>query len=370
MSTTLFYDATGTHTRGGHRADGRPNELAPRYRQILQEGRLNWTEHHHLIRLLGSGGQGVVYLSERRGIDNFTLPVALKIFSPERYDHEAAYHEAMGHIAKVAAQVSQIQQDNLLDVHNWIDRGRIRIMEMEWIDGFDLRHLLTHKMLDKVHQRVSAKSWRHITEVVVTSGPMQPRLRPGIAIAVVRDCLAALAALHRTQIVHGDVKPSNVMLKRTGNAKVVDVGSAFSLAEPPSRPICTPAYAAPEVLERNESTPQSDLASVGYVLVEMLTGRPPFDDKGGYPELVQAKRFFAQQLPHLLPQEVVRNELLMEFCRKLVAPDPARRFSSAGEADLDQVGAAANQRQLVKGDLASEYDNEIRLWLEALPELE
>jgi len=60
----------------------------------------------------------------------------------------------------------------------------------------------------------------------------------------------------------------------------------------------------------------------------------------------------------------------MEFCRKLVAPDPARRFSSAGEADLDQVGAAAIQRQLVKGDLASEYDNEIRLWLEALPELE
>jgi serine/threonine-protein kinase len=225
-------------------------------------------------------------------------------------------------------------------------------------------------MLDRVHQRVSAKSWRHITEVVVTSGPMQPRLRPGIAIAVVRDCLAALAALHRIRIVHGDVKPSNVMLKRTGNAKVVDVGSAFSLAEPPSRPVCTPAYAAPEVLERNESTPQSDLASVGYVLVEMLTGRPPFDGKDNYQELVQAKRFFAQQLPHLLPQEVVRNELLMEFCRKLVAPDPTRRFSSAGEADLDQVGAAAIQRQLVKGDLASEYDNEIRLWLEALPELE
>ena len=194
-------------------------------------------------------------------------------------------------------------------------------------------------------------------------------LAPGIAIAIVRDCLAALAALHRTQIVHGDIKPSNVMLKRTGNAKVVDVGSAFSMREPPPRPICTPAYAAPEVIERNQETPQSDLASVGYVLVEMLTGRPPFEGKTSFQDLLQAKRFFAQQLPHILPHEVVRNELLMEFCRRLVAPDPSRRFASAGEADLDQVGAAAIQRQLVKGDLASEYDNEIRLWLEALPEL-
>ena len=91
--------------------------------------------------MLGSGGQGVVYLTERRGTDNFTLPVALKIFSPERYEDERAYDEAMGRMAEVAAHVAQIQQDNLLDVHNWVDRNRIRLMEMEWVDGYDLRPL-------------------------------------------------------------------------------------------------------------------------------------------------------------------------------------------------------------------------------------
>lgn len=296
--------------------------------------------------------------------------MALKVFSPEHYATEQAYHEAMGQIACVAAQVSLIQQDNLLDVHNWLERRQIRVMEMEWIDGFDLRHLLTQKMLDQIQARVTSRTWRHITEVVVTAGPLQPRLKPGIAIAIVRDVLAALGALHRARIVHGDVKPSNVMLKRTGNAKVVDIGSAYSLDRPPAQTTCTPAYAAPEVLEHNACTPQSDLASVGYVLVEMLTGRPPFLGCTTYHDLLQAKRFLAQQLPHILPQEVVRNELLMDFCRRLVAPDPARRFASASDADLDDVGAAAIQRQLVKGDLASEYDFEIRIWLESLTELE
>ena len=107
------------------------------------------------MKLLGSGGQGVVYLTERRGTDGFTLPVALKIFSPERYEDERAYDEAMGRMAQVAGRVAQIQQDNLLDVHNWVERDRIRMMEMEWVDGFDLARLLTRKMLEQVNHRVS-----------------------------------------------------------------------------------------------------------------------------------------------------------------------------------------------------------------------
>ena len=64
---------------------------------------------------------------------------------------------------------------------------------------------------------------------LLTDGPAQPRLKPGVAIHVVRDCLAALAALHRDGISHGDIKPSNVMLKRTGAAKLVDIGSAVDV---------------------------------------------------------------------------------------------------------------------------------------------
>ncbi len=366
MSTTLIYEGTRTLSWGGHPSTHCSEELLSAYRQLASEPRLSWTTHHRLIRLLGEGGQGTVYLSERRGADEFTLPIALKIFSPERFANDRAYDEAMAEMAKVAARVSRIQQDNLLDVHNWIDRHRIRIMEMEWVDGYDVARLLTNQMLDHLYQRVSTRRWNYINEVIVTRGPVQPRLKPGVAMAIVRDCLAALAALHREGIVHGDLKPSNIMLKRTGTAKIIDIGAAFELEHPPARRTCTPTYAAPEVLEQHQWSPQSDLASLGYVLIEMLAGTPPFAGRTTASELLEAKRFLAQRLYQILPGEVTCNDLLMNFIRSMIAPDPTRRFPSAEAADLFKEGAASFHRQLVKGDLASEYHNEIRIWLEEL----
>jgi serine/threonine-protein kinase len=370
MATTTFLEGSGTRTWGGRPAVRCSDDVLARYQALLDEKRLSWTEHHQLLRLLGSGGQGVVYLSQRRGTDQFTLPVALKIFSPERYEDDRDYDEAMGRMAQVAAHVAQIQQDNLLDVHNWVDRSRIRMMEMEWVNGYDLSRLLTREMLDRAQRRVNVKRWKYINEVVVTAGPMQPRMKPGVAIAIVRECLAALAALHREGIVHGDLKPSNIMIKRTGNAKIVDIGSAFELGHPPARRTCTPTYAAPEVLDGGESTARSDLASLGYVLIEMLSGAPAFAGLNSLRELLEAKRSLAQRLPLLLPEEVVCNELLMAFCRGLIAPDPMRRFPSAEAADLVKDGAASFHRQLIKSDLASEYDNEIRAWLAELSDPE
>ncbi len=366
MNTTTFQEGNATLTFGGHAQVRCPDELLQRYQTLVDDQRMSWTEHHRLLRLLGSGGQGVVYLSQRRGTDGFTLPVALKIFSPERYEDSRGYDEAMARIAQVAARVAQIQQDNLLDVHNFLDRNRIRLMEMEWIDGYDLGRLLTNDMLSRTRDRVSNHRWEYLNRVIVTAGPVHPRLKPGIAIAVVRECLAALAALHREEIVHGDLKPSNIMLKRTGNAKIVDIGSAFAMDNVPAQRTCTPTYTAPEVLEGGDCTPRSDLASLGYVLIEMLAGRPVFAGMNSYRELLEAKRVLAQRLPQILPHDVACNELLMNFCRGLVSPDPMRRFPSAEAADLVKEGAASFHRQLIKGDLASEYETEIRLWLEEL----
>ncbi len=346
-------------------------ELCELYQNILDEKRHSWTTHLRLLKKLGAGGQGVVYLTERRGSDSFTLPVALKVFSPERYANPIHYDSDMARMGRVAARVARIQHENLLVVENFLDRDRIRLMVMEWVEGFDLRRLLTPRMFGVVKERFSVKRWEHVNDVLITAGPEQPRFKAGVAVAIVRNCLDALAAMHRQDIVHGDIKPGNIMLKRSGHSKIIDIGSAFEVADPPQRRACTPAYAALEVLEGNENTPRSDLASLGFVTIELLAGRPVFGGINDLQELLEAKRTVSDRLEELLPEDVACNELLVAFCRGLIAPDPADRFPSAEEADMvDDVGAAAFHRQLVKNDMASEYENDIRIWIDELFEIE
>ncbi len=370
LSMTSSGDPTRTMAMDGHIANDLCAEMVQNYTSIIQKQKLSWTTHLRLRRMLGAGGQGVVFLTERRGSDNFTLPVALKIFSPERYASPEAYAADMKHVGQVATKVARIQHDNLLLVQNFLEREQIRMMVMEWVEGYDLRQLLTPRMLIRFRERVSVRRWEQINEVLVTQGDLQPRFKPGVAMAIIRSCLQALSALHRAGIVHRDIKPANIMLKRSGHAKIIDIGSAFDADNPPNRRACTPAYAAPEVLEGRGHTALSDLASLGYVLIELLAGQPLFSGATELAELLQLKQSLDARLDTLLPAEVVCNDLLMSFCRSLIAWDPDNRFPNADDAQLVEHGAAAFHRQLVKGDMASEYENDIRIWIEELLEFD
>lgn len=354
--TQAFVDGITTNTS---------ESLVQRYRVLVEEKkRVQWTTYHRFERELGRGGQGTVYLSYRQGADGFNQPVAMKVFSPERFHNSNAYEKSMSRVAHVASRIATIQHDNLLDVQDFVDQNRIRIMVMEWIDGFDVRQLLNLERLELVRQIAEPSVWDYISRVIATHGQTQTRIKAGVAVAIVRDCLAALAALHREGIVHGDIKPANIMLKKTGNAKLIDMGSAFELKDPPEKRACTPAYAAPEVLEGASCTERSDLASLGYVLIEMLAGQPCFDLDSDYAALLEAKRTLPRRLAEFLPPDVVRNNTLMNLCKRLIATDPMKRFANAEAADLFKGGAAEFHRELVFGDLASEYDNDIRVLLE------
>lgn len=370
MQSTTRYEPNPTRTQQGSLPVQGDPLLLKQYERLTHDAKLSWTGHHHMLRLLGRGGQGEVYLTEYRGTDGFTVPVAMKVFSPERYAGARSYNEAMQRVATIAARVALIQHDNLLSVQNFFERSRIRIMMMEWVDGYDLRQLTAPRCLHLLDGRVSERRWKYIHEVIITEGPQQSRFKAGVAVAIVRECLAALAALHREGIVHGDVKPANIMLKRSGHVKLIDMGSAIDYHHPPRDRECTPLYAAPEVLEDRVSTPRSDLASVGYVLIELLSGIKPIGHHSKLRDLLHAKRELPGKLEEILPEEVVCNDLLMQFIHGLISPDPNRRFSSAEAAVHVDTGAAAFHRQLILSDMATEYDNDIRVWLEELGRLE
>ncbi len=358
--------AAGAPTRTVGELASESQALADQFDRMLSQDEIRWEVAYRLVKKLGSGGQGVVFLAHRTGAFEVVFRLALKFFRPTGYPDAESYRLDMSRLARLAMQLAQIQQDHLLDVYNVIEYRGIQTLVMEWVDGYDLRFLLTPGALARVRASVDEDKWEYVNDVIVTGVGSQVRLKPGVAIAILRDCLTGLGALHRERLVHADLKPANIMVKRTGNCKLVDFGSAFALQELPARPTWTPRYAAVEVLEGDTHSPVSDLASLGYVLFEMLSGQFPFTEATDGIELVEAKRELAQRLPERLPPDVARNDMLLDLLRRLIAPDPADRFVSAEEADLSEQGAAEFQRQLVKGDLASEYENDIRMWLREL----
>ena len=338
--------------------------LQNQFDSLVRSPQVTWLMTYRLIEQLGAGGQGIVYLADRINPHDLSFRLAIKFYRPDVYPDPESYQKDMARVARVAMSLARIQQDNLLDVFNVVQSDGIQVEPMEWVDGIDLAHLLRPGVLAQVRRQVSDQDWDHVNDVVVTQAESQLRLKPGVASAILRDCLAGLAALHREGIVHADVKPANVMVKRTGNCKLIDFGSAFHLEDLPLRATWTPRYAAVEVLEGDRPTPLSDLASLGYVFVEMLSGQYSFRDCRTARDMLEAKRRLPEQISELLPEDVAENELLVSFVKKLIAPDPSDRFANAEAAELDPDGAAEFQRQLVKGDLSSEYANEIRLLLQ------
>ena len=105
-------------------------------------------------------------------------------------------------------------------------------------------------------------------------------------------------------------------------------------------------------------------------MIELLSGRSIFAGNENLRDLVQAKLELPSRLEKVLPAEICRNELLMNFLTGLISPDPNLRFANAEAAEHVDTGAAAFHRQLVIGDMSTEYNNDIRLWLEELRRLE
>lgn len=353
-------------SRGAGSTDPRLAERQQVFDELHRRAGMHWQAERAFLKRLGTGGQGSVLLAERRGAASFRIPVALKFYSPAPFETLLRYDQEMERLAEVSAIVARIQDDHLVAVHTFDEEAGIFFLEMEWIDGFDLLHILRRDTLEVVQEAVTERRWANITERVITTGEVDCRLKPGMAVAILRECLAGIAALHRGGIIHCDLKPSNVMVKRTGQVKIIDIGSAFWLGRPPDGQPCTLEYAAPEVLAGFRATPQSDLASLGYMLIEMLSGSRPFAGLT-WDQLIQAKQDVLERLPALLPLEEFQfSESLIRLLRRLLHPDPRFRFPTAEDAELSDEGAAGFLRELIKSDLSDEYAAELRRWIAEL----
>ncbi len=370
MEATKIYDFGPEPTPSFNFGETTPTQLSKQYSKIVQQEQVAWELNYRLVSRLGSGGQGVVFLGERSGAFDKTFYLALKFYRPDGYQDVKTYRKEMSRLAQVTMEISDLQHDHIMDVHNVVEYQGILVLATEWVKGFNLRELILPTTLKHLKGTVSDDRWNYINDVVLTNAGFQSRFLPGVAIAILRECLAGVSALHRENIIHADLKPANVMVKQTGNVKIIDLGSAFSTKELPLRPTWTPRYAAVEVLEGDCHTPQSDIASLGYIFFELLTGIFPFAGVPNNKELITVKKDLWKRFPDLLPADVARNTTIVELISKMIAPDPADRFQTMDDADSSRSGATKIQNQLVKTDLSTDGPQELRHLMNDLANVE
>ncbi|HEX3214901.1 MAG TPA: RodZ domain-containing protein [Actinomycetota bacterium] len=261
---------------------------------------------YRLVRRIATGGMGEVWQADDTVLGR---RVALKLLVEEL----AADDRATRRFVREARATARLAHPNVARVFDFGRDGGAPFLVMELLEGETLAARLA-------------------------SGPFGPAEAARVAAAVAD----ALEAAHQLGIVHRDVKPSNVMLTRDGEVKVLDFGIAAAADETHSTTgsglYATVAYVSPERVAGEPATPASDVYSLGAVLYELLCGRPPFS--GPSPALVARAHLHDQPVPvrQLAPWVPAR---LAEACQAALDKDPARRPSSAASLAIRLRAAVA-----------------------------
>jgi WD40 repeat protein/predicted Ser/Thr protein kinase len=286
---------------------------------------------YRVIRLLGRGGMGAVYLAEHRRMGRL---VALKIINPHLLNHASALMRFQQEV-KTAAKLDHA---NIVAAYDADQAGSLHFLVMEYVEGQNLAD--------------------HLAE----AGPL-PMAR---ACDIIRQAALGLQHAHERGMVHRDIKPHNLMLTPSGQVKVLDFGLARFALEPDNTAIteqaATPGgltgagavmgtadYIAPEqARDAHLADGRSDIYSLGCTLYHLLTGQPPFP-KGTAREKLQRH---SANVPLWLRD--VRPEVPMELARvvaKMMAKKPEDRFQTAAEvaaALKPHCGIAGSKRAKVR----------------------
>jgi serine/threonine protein kinase len=271
----------------------------------LPNGEVDLTGHtladFHVIRRLGQGGMGQVYLAEQISLKR---KVALKILRSETAADPTSLHRFKAE----ATAVAQATHANIVQIYAIGEADGIAYMALEYVEG------------------------RNLQEYLLKKGP--PNLI--LALSIMRQVASALQRASELGIVHRDIKPENILLTRKGEVKVADFGLSRCLTG--DRPAVnltqsgvtmgTPLYMSPEQVEAKPLDCRTDIYSFGVTCYHMLAGNPPF--QGDSPFEVALKH--VRDEPKPLTE--VRQDLPAMLCtivHKMMAKNPTQRYQTGRE---------------------------------------
>ncbi|MFA9564675.1 MAG: Stk1 family PASTA domain-containing Ser/Thr kinase, partial [Acidimicrobiales bacterium] len=266
-------------------------------------------ERYEVQGKLARGGMAEVFIGQDTSLDR---PVAIKVMFPE-FAADTAFVERFRREAQAAANLTH---PNIVAVYDWGPIDTTYFMVMEYVSG------------------------RTLAEIIREAAPIHPDRAADLASGVA----SALGFAHRNGVVHRDIKPANVIIDDAGEVKVADFGIARAVSggagdlTQTGTVMGTATYFSPEQAQGQDVDPRSDLYSLGVVLYEMTTGRPPFT--GDSPVSIAYKHV---QEPVPPPRSIVPAipAGLQAITLKLLAKRTSNRYASAEDlrADLGRFRA-------------------------------
>ena len=267
--------------------------------------------HYKVLSLLATGGMGEVYLAQDKRLGR---QIALKIL-PEQF---IADTQRVRRFEREAHAASALNHPNIVTVYEIGQADDLQYIATEYIDGETLRHRMA--------------GIGNLAEVIDTA----------------RQVASALVAAHEAGITHRDIKPENIMLRRDGFVKVLDFGLAklstspapISQSEVPTRAIVktdpgivmgTVQYMSPEQARGFKVDHRTDIWSLGVVLYEMLTGRPPFEGETTSHVIVS----ILESEPPRLAQFLEVPSELQRLIDKTLRKNRDERYQTARDLELD-----------------------------------
>ncbi len=227
---------------------------------------------YEIVRELGRGGMGTVYLARQADLDR---EVAIKVL-PHSFGLSASSRQRFLEEAKALARV---QHDNIVGIHRIVDDGDLLAFEMEFVDGPSLQEVLAR--LREVRAGGAVPTLQHVADLLQL--PLAELGAPNLTMFFVRLGRAigrALGAVHRAGFVHRDVKPANILLRQNGQPVLADFGLVRDTALELSHKtgfVGTPVYSSPEQLRGTAPIgAATDVYALGVTLYECLTLAPPF----------------------------------------------------------------------------------------------